>query len=709
VRAARLAAFTAAAVIMLPAVAQAARLQLVLPLVSDQAGLTSFADAVSDRSSPRYGRYASVAWLSTHFGASAETRLRVTTYLRAHGATHVLVDATGQYVYADMARAAARRLFSVGLVGVRGAHDQRFTEPAGAPVLPRALRGRVTGVIGLDTAPLATAPDPVGETGTTTTPTSTTTTGASSTTPGVPSGYAGSQLTATPSGCPQAAATEGFTPNEYLDAYDYAPLQQSGLLGQGERVALIEIDGFKASDVDQFASCFGIPNPTIKAFGVGAVTRALAPGGEATLDLEVLDVAAPDLKSIDVYETEPDAAHVLRAIAQPLQSARYLPDVISVSLGLCESQTLAGAGHAVVDATQTALKVAAAAGVSVLGASGDFGSSGCAQQGQTPQPEPAPGLAVSYPASSPWVTAVGGTNLTLSAQNQITGQTVWNDGSQQPGEAGGGGVSTLFAQPSWQAAALTTTGRAVPDVALLADVGPGYAVYCTAAPDCRGSGWQTFGGTSAATPLMAGGFALIDQLLREQGRQPLGPANPLLYQLGEDPTTAAQVFYDVTVGSNDVGPYIQPSGQPLGCCTATAGYDEASGWGGVNLQALSQSALLDIPVVAMVAVQPLTPQRPAAAGGIYVRVTCSAACDMGAYARVTVTGARTFTDRATLTHVAQARTRRLKVTFTAAQDRAISAALHSGGRVSAIVVGTVLDAAGDILRHTAPRRLQITG
>jgi len=113
---------------------------------------------------------------------------------------------------------------------------------------------------------------------------------------------------------------------------------------------------------------------------------------------------------------------------------------------------------------------------------------------------------------------------------------------------------------------------------MLADVSPGYAVYCTAQADCDGRGWLSFGGTSAATPLLAGGFALVDQALRRQGRIALGLANPLLYRLGRDPTTAAQVFYDVTNGSNDVGPFVQSSQQPLGCCSAVPGFDDASGW-----------------------------------------------------------------------------------------------------------------------------------
>src|SRR6202044_2124203 len=117
-------------------------------------------------------------------------------------------------------------------------------------------------------------------------------------------------------------------------------------------------------------------------------------------------------------------------------------------------------------------------------------------------------------------------------------------------------------------------------------------VYCTAEVDCERRGWLAFGGTSAATPLLAGGFALIDELLRRQGHVALGLANPLLYRLGRNSTSAAQVFYDVTSGSNDVGSFIGPGAASLGCCTARAGYDEASGWGGVNLDALARGALI---------------------------------------------------------------------------------------------------------------------
>ena len=92
----------------------------------------------------------------------------------------------------------------------------------------------------------------------------------------------------------QGRNSGGFTPNQYLTAYGLTQLHNQGLRGAGERVALIEVDGFRTSDLRTFAQCFSVGVPKLHAFGVG-VNHPLAPGPEATLDLEVLTAAAPKL------------------------------------------------------------------------------------------------------------------------------------------------------------------------------------------------------------------------------------------------------------------------------------------------------------------------------------------------------------------------------------------------------------------------------
>jgi len=119
---------------------------------------------------------------------------------------------------------------------------------------------------------------------------------------------------------PGAIADRGFTPNQYLDAYGYSPLHAEGIDGQGERVSLIEIDGFRYSDLRAFASCFGLAIPAIDGFGVN-IKHPLTPIGETELDLQLLDAAAPDLKAIDVYESRARPADVLQSLTAPLQIA----------------------------------------------------------------------------------------------------------------------------------------------------------------------------------------------------------------------------------------------------------------------------------------------------------------------------------------------------------------------------------------------------
>lgn len=713
-----LAAPTTASALVTPAstAPPAERLALVLPLRADSGGLTHFAEQVSTPGSALYGHYRSIAWSSRRFGASARERALALGYLHRHGATDIRIDATGLFADASVSVSQAQEMFGTSLSAPRadGAH---YTAPATPVMIPRPLRGIITGVIGLDTQAafavpeLAAAPrDPATgtgtSTGTSTTPCGTgsggtgvggtgTTTGSCATT--TSSGYSGPD--GTPEGCAAGVSTDGFAPNEYLDAYQFQPLHEANVRGQGERVALVEIDGFSSLDVDRFAACFGLRVPPIEAVTVG-LPRLLSPGGETTLDLEVLDAAASRLKSIYVYEAAPDAAHVLRALTAPLQSSGYKPDVISVSLGLCESDTIAAVGKAGVAATESALQEANAAGISVLGASGDGGSAGCIGTSSTDN-TPLPKLAVTYPSSSPWVTAVGGTNFDLTAQNQISSQVVWNDGSAQPGLAGGGGFSTLFTRPRYQNGVVTQNQRALPDLALLADVGPGYDVYCSAGADCDGRGWTTFGGTSAATPLLAGGFALVDQLLRERDLQPLGLANPLIYKLAETPPGGLPVVYDVTEGSNDVGPFIQSDGDPLGCCNAAPGFDEASGWGGINLAQFATDAGAAQGKLAKVTMTLPPHQHPFMAGGVVARVRCNASCDVSVRAKLAIQHQAPSVDHSRFVHIQARTTATVKISFTPAQLTSLAAAVSLNRHTTVAVTTAMVDPGGNIEQQTA--------
>lgn len=177
-------------------------------------------------------------------------------------------------------------------------------------------------------------------------------------------------------------------------------------------------------------------------------------------------------------------------------------------------------------------------------------------------------------------------NITLTPTNRLASEVVWNDSPLAFG-AGGGGTSAIFGRPSWQTGPGTTPGaRDVPDVSMLADQAPGYAIYCTLAcamaPPTQVPGWRAVGGTSAAAPLLAAGIADADQAAAAHRQPPLGFVNPLLYR------SRREVTRDITTGNNDLGQLINQ--RPPSCCTAHNGYDLASGLGSVNLDALARAA-----------------------------------------------------------------------------------------------------------------------
>ena len=175
-----------------------------------------------------------------------------------------------------MTVALAQRLFGTTLATFQTARRTRYVAPDAAARIPDALRASVTGVVGLDTGTLVSAPaerapdaaafprrgdfvwgDPVAVPGTS---------HASASTVYPPEDVSGYQRrTGSPAGCRAATNQAGFTPNQYLSAYGYTPLHDANIQGQGERVALIEIDGFRYSDIRAFPTASGCRNRRSRA------------------------------------------------------------------------------------------------------------------------------------------------------------------------------------------------------------------------------------------------------------------------------------------------------------------------------------------------------------------------------------------------------------------------------------------------------------
>lgn len=167
------------------------------------------------------------------------------------------------------------------------------------------------------------------------------------------------------------------------------------------------------------------------------------------------------------------------------------------------------------------------------------------------------GYGVQFPASSQYVTAVGGTTLTKASNARGWSETVW--GGFLSGT--GSGCSAYITKPSWQ----TDTGcsrRTVADVAAVADPNTGVAVY-DSTPYQGSSGWLVFGGTSVASPIIASVYALA------------GNAGSVTY--GSYPYSHASSLYDVTSGSNSIF-----GCSPAYLCTGEPGYDGPTGEGTPN-------------------------------------------------------------------------------------------------------------------------------
>ncbi len=262
--------------------------------------------------------------------------------------------------------------------------------------------------------------------------------------------------------------------------------------------------------------------------------------GEVLLDIEVAGALAPGASIVVYFAPNTDAGFV-DAISQAAH-ADPPPAAISISWGLNEDEWTEQAKAAL----DEALTDAAALGVTVTVAAGDDGSSDRATDGK---------VHVDFPAASPHALACGGTRLQADPRTgTVSSETVWNNGAGAG--ATGGGVSSTYPLPSWQATAgvpqpAGRAGRGVPDVAAVADPQTGYRVLV----DGRS---MVIGGTSAVSPLWA---ALVARLAQATGRK-LGLLQPALYAAAQ----AGQVppgFRDITSGTN--GAY--PAGPGWDPCT----------------------------------------------------------------------------------------------------------------------------------------------
>jgi subtilase family serine protease len=424
-----------------------------------------------------------------------------------------------------------------------------------------------------------------------------------------------------PQACPAARATRHvYTAAWLATAYKFSPLYRAGDFGQHVTVALYELADYANRDIRHYERCYQI-SPSIRRVRVlGGTSVAANPDGtiEVTSDIEVVAAMAPQA-SILVYEAPASdgAAALLDNYGVITQQDRA--QVVSTSWGTCEPVL----GASLIGIESEIFQEMAVQGQSMLAAAGDEGSLDCLPGRGKQVPNTAYySLQVDDPGSQPFVTAVGGTEITRYGSPPV--QSVWNQTpygqgfkapfngrpghpAASPGNiAGAGGISRIWKMPRWQAGfdhSGNSSGqpchaprgqdcREVPDVSALAAQGAaaapgvrrtrGYVIYGTAGGFRKYPGWQTVGGTSLAAPLWAALTALADQ---QRGSHRLGLLSPSLYRIDR---TDPRAFTDVRTGNND---YLARGGHPghytcryggqrhKPCYHATKGYDMASGLG----------------------------------------------------------------------------------------------------------------------------------
>jgi kumamolisin len=460
----------------------------------DEAGLDSFVKAVSDPASAQYKDYLTVPEFASRYGASATTIAAVTSYLKSAGLSVGAVTANRLTIATSGTAAEAEKAFGVTIGTYQDATKRAFYANTAAPTLPAGIASEVDGVAGL-------------------------------------SNYAQqSHLSVTSKATPKV--TSDITPTKARDGYNLATDIADGYNGSGETIGLVEFSAYTASDVAKYDSNYslGASVPTVVKVSGGTTDKS----GEVEdeLDIEVENALAPKAK-VDVYEApNTDAGEVA------LYAALVSNDIPVISSSWGEPET----EEDNLASDDADFKGAAAQGQSIYSASGD---SGADDNGSS--------LSVDYPASDPYVTGVGGTDLTLTSKYAWSKETGWSDG--------GGGISVEFATPSYQTPVNSGAFRDVPDVSADADPNSGWYIYTE-------GGFEEVGGTSAAAPNWAAFTADYDTAAADLGKAKFGYSNPFIYTVAES-SKYSTAFHDITSGNN-------------GGYSAGTGYDKATGWGSYN-------------------------------------------------------------------------------------------------------------------------------
>ncbi len=340
-----------------------------------------------------------------------------------------------------------------------------------------------------------------------------------------------------------SAAPQGYGPADLAAAYSipaHGP-------GDGKIVAIVDANDSPdvESDLAMYRSTFGLPACTtangcfikLNQDGVAGSYPAADTGwaGEIALDVDMVSAVCPTCKIMLVEASSANTDDLGVALLTAIKKGAV---AVSNSYGGGESS---GSG----DVAQDTQYFGNHPGILITASAGDNG------------------YGASYPATSTYVLAIGGTSLVQDSSSRGWSETAW--------DSTGSGCSAEFPRPAWQSALpAACTKRMESDISASADPQNAVATYCSNTDCGSGSGWVPVGGTSESSPIIAGLFTLLG----------LNTHPPSWYYSNTDK------FYDVTSGSNGS---CSSSGKYY--CNAGTGYDGPTGWGSPNSTKLASGGV----------------------------------------------------------------------------------------------------------------------
>ena len=514
------------------------------PSAEQQAALDALLVEQRNPASSYYHQWLTPEQFADHFGASTEDVQRIANWLESQGMRIEEVAPSRRSITFGGTAAQVERAFATSMrqYKVNGAlHIANANDPS----IPSALAPVINGVLSLHDFRLQAM-----------------------------------HSAATPVAQVTYGTSHYLSPADLATIYDVSPLYSQGINGTGQSVAVVGRSNINPSDIHSFRSTFGLSvnDPEVIVNGSDPGTANSDELVEATLDAEYAGALAPNSTVKFVTSASTATSDGTYLSAQYIVNQNLAP-VMTMSFGLCEAQ-LGASGNTFVNGLW---QQAAAQGITSLVAAGDNGAAGCDNPSSTVAQY---GLAVNGLCSTPYDLCVGGTEFNDTANpplywssNNAAGsqasalgyipEMVWNESGANLW-AGGGGSSIIYSKPAWQSGegVLSDAKRDVPDLSLSAAGHDGYVIVLN-------GGETVVGGTSAATPALAGVFAMVVE--RAGARQ--GAANSTLYTLANQQNSGGpSIFHDITTGNNSV--------PGLTGFRAGAGYDLASGLGSVDADAL---------------------------------------------------------------------------------------------------------------------------